>query len=294
MNARSAPNYGGRVPVDTVPGPVPVYRAIKKLNPSAHHHDDELAHVDTPRKRRVLNRCNCGSTTMFSTTAPVELAPPAQQGHRSPCPRATAESPWSTRPWGSASASRQGSQPARPAQQGPRPPCTATLSHDGKGNSHDLQNRRIDHLVNVQLRNLDGPTNSLDHVISQSATTRIDEEPENVLLVKTGHDAEHHGACQSGKRHIATCKVPAKPVLYMPLPETMGGKVILVHTMMRSIWACREHKEHNARCTQTAIPALHMPLSKKKTASRHITVLLVHTSHDASILGLQTPEGNIT
>ena len=42
-----APNYGGRVPVDTAPGPVPVYRA--------------------------------------PTTAPVELAPPAQQGRRSPC-----------------------------------------------------------------------------------------------------------------------------------------------------------------------------------------------------------------
>ena len=24
-----APNYGGRVPVDTTPGPVPVYRALK-------------------------------------------------------------------------------------------------------------------------------------------------------------------------------------------------------------------------------------------------------------------------
>ena len=28
--ARDAPNYGGRVPVDTAPGPVPVYRAFKK------------------------------------------------------------------------------------------------------------------------------------------------------------------------------------------------------------------------------------------------------------------------
>ena len=29
----SAPNYGGRVPVDTAPGPVPVYRALKKSTP---------------------------------------------------------------------------------------------------------------------------------------------------------------------------------------------------------------------------------------------------------------------
>ena len=27
----NAPNYGGRVPVDTAPGPVPVYRALKNL-----------------------------------------------------------------------------------------------------------------------------------------------------------------------------------------------------------------------------------------------------------------------
>ena len=43
---------------------------------------------------------NCGSPTVFSTTAPVELAPPAIQGDRPPCPRATAEFPWSPRPWG--------------------------------------------------------------------------------------------------------------------------------------------------------------------------------------------------
>ena len=36
-----APDYGGRVPVDTVPGPVPVYKALKSPI-SAHHRDDEL------------------------------------------------------------------------------------------------------------------------------------------------------------------------------------------------------------------------------------------------------------
>ena len=29
MNARDAPNYGGRVPVDTAHGPAPVCRALK-------------------------------------------------------------------------------------------------------------------------------------------------------------------------------------------------------------------------------------------------------------------------
>ena len=59
---RDAPNHGGRVPVDTAPGPVPVHRALK-IPTSAHHRDN--------------------------TTAPVELAPPAKQGRRTPCPRAT-------------------------------------------------------------------------------------------------------------------------------------------------------------------------------------------------------------
>ena len=33
MNARDAPNYGGRVPVDTTPDPAPVCRALK--NPTS-------------------------------------------------------------------------------------------------------------------------------------------------------------------------------------------------------------------------------------------------------------------
>ena len=58
-----APNYGGRVPVDTTPGPVPVYRAYK-LTPSAHQRDDELL-----RTTRTTTRCNCGSTAVYSTSA---------------------------------------------------------------------------------------------------------------------------------------------------------------------------------------------------------------------------------
>ena len=89
--------YGGRVPVDTTSGHVPMYRALKNPHLSS-----------SAARNEFLNRCNYGSTTVFSTTAPVELAPPAQQGRRSPCPPANVESPWSTRPWGSAFTSRQG------------------------------------------------------------------------------------------------------------------------------------------------------------------------------------------
>ena len=40
-DAEDAPYCGGRVPVDTAPGPVPVYTALQ-IPTSAHHHDDEL------------------------------------------------------------------------------------------------------------------------------------------------------------------------------------------------------------------------------------------------------------
>ena len=46
--------------------------------------------VQSPKKspasaQAVPNECNCGSTTDFSTTAPVDLARPAQKGQRTPC-----------------------------------------------------------------------------------------------------------------------------------------------------------------------------------------------------------------
>ena len=61
--------------MDTTPGPVPMYRALKKSPPQLMSSPNEF-----------LNRCNCGSTTVFSTTAPVELAPPTQQGRWSSLP----------------------------------------------------------------------------------------------------------------------------------------------------------------------------------------------------------------
>ena len=58
-----APNCGGRVPVDTTPGPVPVYRALKSQPLSSELH---------------LTNFSAGATvehTVLSTMAPVELAP---------------------------------------------------------------------------------------------------------------------------------------------------------------------------------------------------------------------------
>ena len=75
-------------------------------------------------------------------TAPVELAPPAKQGHRSPCPPATAESHGQR---------DHGDQPLR-----------RNSEDDDLWNSHELHNRGI-HLLVHELGNLDGPTNSLDH-----------------------------------------------------------------------------------------------------------------------------------
>ena len=63
----NAPNYGGRVPVDTVPGPVPVYRALK--NPP--RNSSNLS------AKTLSMSCNCGETTVFPTR---------QRACQRPCP----------------------------------------------------------------------------------------------------------------------------------------------------------------------------------------------------------------
>ena len=70
---RQAPNYGGRVPrpCTCVQGP----------KNSPHQLINALMSCSSRRKPR---QCNRGSTTVFSTTAHVELSRPAQQGRRSP------------------------------------------------------------------------------------------------------------------------------------------------------------------------------------------------------------------
>ena len=98
----------GACPVDMTPLALHLCAGPKKNPPSARRRDDEL-HATS-----FHDRCNCRSTTVASTTAPVELARPAHQGDW--------ESPWPTRPRGSASAPRQ-ECPARPAQLGHRSPC---------------------------------------------------------------------------------------------------------------------------------------------------------------------------
>ena len=61
--ARDAPNYGDRVPVDTTPGPVPVYKALKShpissSPPWAHQPRDVTATVTS----EPLGICHCTTT----------------------------------------------------------------------------------------------------------------------------------------------------------------------------------------------------------------------------------------
>ena len=56
-DARDAPNYGGRVPVDTTPGPVPVYRALKNPPRNSSNHGAKTLSMS----------CNCGQTTVYPT-----------------------------------------------------------------------------------------------------------------------------------------------------------------------------------------------------------------------------------
>ena len=98
-----APNYGGRVPVDTAPGPVPVYRALKiPLTMSEH--------------------CNCGTNAVFCTpnhTAPVI----AHNGHAITNPKTT-----SCNGESSAVSSTPALENCRTCTKRSRPPyqCTAT------------------------------------------------------------------------------------------------------------------------------------------------------------------------
>ena len=111
--ARDAPNYGGHVPVDTTPGPVPVYRAQKKSPLTVSEHcncgTNAVSSLRTTRhlllhttgmQQPVLSStsCNCGSSTVSSTSA-LENCRTAQQGHRPPC-SATVECPWSNEQFG--------------------------------------------------------------------------------------------------------------------------------------------------------------------------------------------------
>ena len=94
---------------------------------SLDHTNQPLRHDrDVDNIRRASQHLHCGSATVSSTTAPVELAQPAQQGHRSPCRGRTGEFQWSveqSRPWEWASAPRQGNR--RPSMN-----CTCGESAD--------------------------------------------------------------------------------------------------------------------------------------------------------------------
>ena len=75
--ARDAPNYGGRVPVDTAPGPAPVCRALK--NSSHHLLITTMSCPMSARQRACRQPCpGAPETTIFSTVATVRsrLAPP--------------------------------------------------------------------------------------------------------------------------------------------------------------------------------------------------------------------------
>ena len=89
-------------------------RACRQPCPGPPGHDD------------FLNSGNCENSTVSTTTAPGTCKP-AQQGHRSPCPRTAAgESRWSkpSGPWDKPL--RHDREICTTCKQGRRPPCTAT------------------------------------------------------------------------------------------------------------------------------------------------------------------------
>ena len=230
-----APNYGSRVPVDTAPGPVPVYRA-QKIYPTSQlagptagtcrcgktatsTNVDELRHVidNTPvvaqngHATTVQNStsCNCGSSAVPSTSA--ENCRTAQQGQRPPC-SATVECPWSDEQFG---------------------PWNLPLRHDGEMNLLDLETGMSTTLYSnwgmsmvrrtvwtMRRRTASAPRKRC----RRPGRTATAETPQfqqsehghhvaNVLLVHNGYDVEHHGPANQGKEHSARCIVTSNTSL---------------------------------------------------------------------------------
>ena len=249
--ARDAPNYGDRVPVDTTPGPVPMYRAPKNPHSpsqsaatagqtqfSALRTSRHLLLHTTGMQQPVLSStgCNCGSSTVSSTSA-LENCGTAQQRHRPPC-SATVECPWSNGQFG---------------------PWNLPLRHDGEENLLDLHNRDVDNRVQ-QLRNVYGPTNCLDH---ERLPLRRERDVDDLdgLQLRSLHSLSSLNSTMSQlsfwsiaammssimglpTRETNTARSvlsPATPALYMPLQLSFQSKP----TKMPKILACDNQEEHS-------------------------------------------------
>ena len=75
MNAGRAPNYGGRVPVDTAPGPVPVCRAPKKSTRQLISCPQRVSHqVQLWEHNRLLHDGTCGTRTTCTTGTSITVS----------------------------------------------------------------------------------------------------------------------------------------------------------------------------------------------------------------------------
>ena len=139
--------------------------------------------------------------------------------------------------------------------------CASTSERTG--NLHDLHNRGIDHLVHVQLwkrsAEQSGPW--------ETASAPRQGYRATVVLVRTGHDAEHHGPEEKRREYSANCIVTSKTSRVLPPLSTTKA----------------DSQGNTTRgATYPASQPLHMPLPKKDDERR--TVLLVHTDQDAEHL----------
>ena len=133
---RQAPNYGGRVPVDTTPGPVPVHRALKIPTLTSPCQSTSTA------KPRTLKNGNCGTSTVFCTLNRICRCTQRACNNN--------------------------------VQAGTRRTATVTtncncgistdFSHPAPEESAGPAHRDVERLVSeLQLWNIHGPQNSLDH-----------------------------------------------------------------------------------------------------------------------------------
>ena len=261
--ARDAPNYGSRVPVDTTPDPVPVYRAPKNSSHSpcqsaATAGQTQFSALRTTRhlllhttgmQQPVLSStgCNCGSSTVSSTSALVNCRT-AQQGHRPPC-SATVECPWSNEQFG---------------------PWNLPLRYNGEESVLDLHNRDVDNRVQ-QLGKVYGPTNDLDPERLPLRRERDVDDLDGLQLRRlhslsslnmgtmsqlsfwsiTAMMSSIVGLPTREKNTARGALSPATPALYMPLQLSFW----FLPSMMPSISGLRTREEKTARgALSPAIP----------------------------------------
>ena len=154
-----APNYGGRVPVDTTTGPAPVCRAPKNppINPSPPRRA-----ARTTGSQRFLNSSSCEISAVSFTMVPgIQLNLHNRDMSHRVQQLGKAYGPTDRLDHRKQPLRRDGNEPAEPAQQGRRSPRSRTANVESPWSSEQQDHGNlplhhdgnVDDLEELQLRN---------------------------------------------------------------------------------------------------------------------------------------------